>query len=82
MNFIWTGYLLHSFGNLYSFKANEVIILIILGVSGEKVEIDPVGSKGAKFFKQKAMTFDADNIASCEILEEKASGNYGYWLSY
>jgi hypothetical protein len=28
---------------------------LITGVSGEKVEVDPVGSKGAKFFKQRAM---------------------------
>lgn len=46
----------------------------ITGVSGEKVEVDPVGSKGAKFFKQRAMTYDADSIASCEILEEKSIG--------
>lgn len=47
---------------------------LITGVSGEKVEVDPVGSKGAKFFKQRAMTYDADSIASCEILEEKSIG--------
>jgi len=50
----------------------------ITGVSGEKVEVDPVGSKGAKFFKQRAMTYDADSIASCEILEEKSIGNKTY----
>ncbi|CAG2237521.1 unnamed protein product [Mytilus edulis] len=53
-----------------------------LGVSGEKVEVDPVGSKGTKFFKQRAMTYDADNIASCEILEEKSTGKSVFRITY
>lgn len=53
-----------------------------LGVSGEKVEVDPVGSKGAKFFKQRAMTYDADSIASCEILEGKSIGKSILRITY
>ncbi|CAI9741462.1 Hypothetical predicted protein [Octopus vulgaris] len=46
-----------------------------LGVSGEKVEIDPVASKGtALFFRQKAVTYEADMIAACDLLEEKSNG--------
>lgn len=45
------------------------------GISGEKVEIDPVASKsGTRLFRQKAFTHDADSIASCDILEEKDGG--------
>ncbi|KAH3777865.1 hypothetical protein DPMN_179313 [Dreissena polymorpha] len=47
-----------------------------LGISGEKVNIDPVVSKSsARIFRQKAVTYDADNIASCDIFEEKDGGN-------
>lgn len=53
-----------------------------LGVSGEKVEVDPVGSKGTKFFKQRAMTYEADSIASCEILEEKSVGKSVFRITY
>ena len=47
------------------------------GISGEKVEIDPVATKGSmKFLRQKAVTYDADTIASCDVVEEKSSGDY------
>lgn len=46
-----------------------------LGVSGEKVEIDPVASKGTTlFFRQKAVTYEADMIAACDLQEEKSNG--------
>ena len=36
------------------------------------MEIDPVASKsGTRLFRQRAVTYDADNIASCDIQEEK-----------
>lgn len=45
------------------------------GISGEKVEIDPVASKsGTRLFRQKPVTYEADSIASCDILEEKDGG--------
>ena len=43
------------------------------GISGEKIEIDPV-LKGKFSFKQKPVTYDTESIASCTLLEEKSSG--------
>ncbi|KAJ8300924.1 hypothetical protein KUTeg_022443 [Tegillarca granosa] len=58
---------------IHKLRANTEVQL---GISGEKVEIDPVVGKGtAKFFKQRAVTHDADSIASCDIIEEKSTGN-------
>lgn len=43
-----------------------------VGISGEKIEIDPVGTKGSvKFLRQKAATYLADTIASADIIEDK-----------
>ncbi|XP_071821013.1 target of rapamycin complex 2 subunit MAPKAP1-like isoform X1 [Apostichopus japonicus] len=48
---------------------------IQLGISGEKVEIDPVQQNKhtpAKLLtKQKAITIESDRVAACKILEEK-----------
>lgn len=47
---------------------------IQLGISGEKVEIDPVPQKNSKFWsRQKAVSHSMDSIACCEILENKTS---------
>lgn len=49
---------------------------LLAGISGEKVEIDPVASKsGTRLFRQRAVTYDADSIASCDMIEEKDGGN-------
>lgn len=49
------------------------------GVSGEKVEIDPVAVRGtARLFRQRAVTYEADSIADCHLLEKKANGEYDY----
>lgn len=54
-----------------------------LGISGEKVEIDPVASKsGTRLFRQRAVTYDADSIASCDLLEEKEGGKSVFRLTY
>lgn len=54
-----------------------------LGISGEKVEIDPVASKsGTRLFRQRAVTYDADSIASCDMLEEKDGGKSMFRLTY
>lgn len=45
-----------------------------LGISGEKVEIDPVGtSKGASRFlpRQRAISYHMDSVAGCELKEKK-----------
>ncbi|XP_066590485.1 stress-activated map kinase-interacting protein 1 [Prorops nasuta] len=49
---------------------------IHLGISGEKIEIDPViTGKGARRFwnRQHAISYHIDNIAWCEITENKGS---------
>ncbi|KAL4223239.1 Target of rapamycin complex 2 subunit mapkap1 [Mactra antiquata] len=54
-----------------------------LGVSGEKVEIDPVASKSSsRLFRQRAVTYDADSIGSCDIAEEKDGGKSVFRLTY
>ncbi|XP_060602079.1 target of rapamycin complex 2 subunit MAPKAP1-like [Ruditapes philippinarum] len=54
-----------------------------LGISGEKVEIDPVASKsGTKLFRQKPVTYEADSIASCDMIEEKDGGKSVFRLTY
>lgn len=49
---------------------------IHLGISGEKIEIDPVitGKGAARFWnRQRAVSYHIDNIACCEITEIKGS---------
>ncbi|XP_067661871.1 target of rapamycin complex 2 subunit MAPKAP1-like [Haliotis asinina] len=54
-----------------------------LGVSGEKVEIDPVTNKGTgRLFKQKAVTYDADTIADCDIVENRSNGKCVFRMMY
>ncbi|XP_074034776.1 SAPK-interacting protein 1 isoform X1 [Leptinotarsa decemlineata] len=49
-----------------------------IGVSGERIEIDPVPQKGAKLlpFKLKAISHSIDSIASCEVTDIKADKSY------
>ncbi|XP_055690689.1 stress-activated map kinase-interacting protein 1 [Lutzomyia longipalpis] len=45
---------------------------IQLGISGEKVEIDPVQQKNTKFWtKQRAISHAMNSVAMCEIIERK-----------
>lgn len=46
-----------------------------LGISGERIEIDPVQQKSSKLmpFKQKAVSHHMDTIAWCEITDIKSS---------
>ncbi|XP_063226054.1 stress-activated map kinase-interacting protein 1 isoform X2 [Bacillus rossius redtenbacheri] len=47
---------------------------IHLGVSGEKVEIDPVVQQkvGARFWnKQRAVSYDVDSVAACDLTETR-----------
>lgn len=49
---------------------------IHLGISGEKIEIDPVitGKGAARFWnRQRAVSYHIDNIACCEVTETKGS---------
>lgn len=55
-----------------------------LGVSGERIEIDPVPQKNSKLWKkQKAVTYNIDHIAFIEMHEQRSSKSvvrmwYGY----
>ncbi|KAL5011995.1 hypothetical protein ScPMuIL_010546 [Solemya velum] len=65
---------------VHKWRAN---IEVHLGISGEKVEIDPISSKSSsKLFRQRAVTYDADSIAACDMLEEKSTGRCLFRLTY
>lgn len=47
---------------------------IQLGISGEKIEIDPVQQKNNRFWhKQKAVSYPMDTIAWCDLVEAKTT---------
>lgn len=55
---------------------------INLGVSGDKIEIDPIQQKNSKFWvRQKAVSYHMDSIAWCEIIDRK-SGRATFRLVY
>ncbi|XP_053398791.1 target of rapamycin complex 2 subunit MAPKAP1-like isoform X1 [Mercenaria mercenaria] len=69
--------------NLSSMDTLEFCLVREHSISGEKVEIDPVASKsGTRLFRQRAVTYDADSLASCDMLEEKDGGKSVFWLTY
>ena len=51
-----------------------------IGISGEKIEIDPVSGKG--LFKQKASTHFIEDVGACTILDEKSSGKTLFRIVY
>uniref|UniRef100_A0A4W3HCN5 Target of rapamycin complex 2 subunit MAPKAP1 n=1 Tax=Callorhinchus milii TaxID=7868 RepID=A0A4W3HCN5_CALMI len=56
-----------------------------LGVSGEKVEIDPVTNQKAstKFWiKQKPISIDSDLLCACDLVEEKSPSHAIFKLTY
>lgn len=59
------------------FMTNKVRpkVEVNLGISGERIEIDPVQQKSSKLmpFKQKAVSHHMDTIAWCEITDIKSS---------
>lgn len=55
---------------------------INLGISGDKIEIDPVQQKNSKFWmRQKAVSYHMDSVAWCEMLDTK-SGRATFRLVY
>ena len=52
---------------------------IHLGISGERVEIDPCQQAStARFWqKQKAVSYDLDRVVSCEVVEQRGRGGPG-----
>jgi len=54
-----------------------------LGISGEKVEIDPSGSNSRRpFQKHKHVTYTMERIAKCELLDTKPSGKSSFRITY
>ncbi|KAL8575684.1 hypothetical protein ACOMHN_055873 [Nucella lapillus] len=65
---------------LHRLRANTEVQL---GVSGEKVEIDPVQIRSSiRLIRQKPVTHEADSIADCDMLEKKANGRATFRLTY
>ena len=48
--------------------------MLLTGISGEKIEIDPKSAKGNFFVKHKAATYTMDRIADCVIIGAKSTG--------
>lgn len=56
-----------------------------LGISGEKVEIDPITQQkvSAKFWvRQRAVSYDTDCIVACDLLETKSNSRTVFRLVY
>ncbi|XP_031695668.1 target of rapamycin complex 2 subunit MAPKAP1-like isoform X2 [Anarrhichthys ocellatus] len=56
-----------------------------LGVSGEKVEIDPVTNQKAstKFWiRQKPISIDSDHLCACDLVEERSPSHAIFKLTY
>ncbi|XP_013405227.1 target of rapamycin complex 2 subunit MAPKAP1 [Lingula anatina] len=56
-----------------------------LGISGDKIEIDPVSSKASTrtlFQKQKPSNYNIEDVAACELIEEKSTGKSTFRLIY
>ena len=62
--------------NVEIFTKVRTKVDVHLGISGDKVEIDPKQqSSSAKFWsKQKAVSYQLDQVVSCEILEKRQKG--------
>lgn len=57
---------------VYFITKKHFKIEVQLGISGEKIEIDPIQQKNTKFWaKMKAIHYSMNSVAHCEILEEK-----------
>lgn len=55
---------------------------IHLGISGEKIEINPIQHPTILRKPQKPVTHDIENIAACEILDLKYTGKGTFRLTY
>jgi len=55
---------------------------IHLGISGERVEIDPQQQTTWSVYKQKAATYDMDNIVSCEVVDKQGEDRQVFKMIY
>lgn len=69
--------LLYQSFQVFMLNKMRAKVEVLLGISGDKIEIDPVVQSSTKvsgkLWKQKAMAYDIDVIVSCELLESKSS---------
>jgi hypothetical protein len=74
----WEAPLFQSF-NVEIFTKVRTKVEIHLGISGERVEIDPCQQAStARFWqKQKAVSYDLDHVVSCEVVERGVRGPAG-----
>ncbi|KAL9960724.1 hypothetical protein ACROYT_G034215 [Oculina patagonica] len=83
----------YNFYDYYQYRSYRVSMLqklrtvteIQLGVSHEKIEIDPVGQpKSAKKFwgKLKFTSVDMENVVDCNLMEEKSNGKAVFRIIY
>lgn len=47
--------------------------VVQLGISGEKMEIDPINSQGGKFFRQKPVSHAMETVVYCDITDQSRS---------
>ncbi|XP_006812842.2 target of rapamycin complex 2 subunit MAPKAP1-like [Saccoglossus kowalevskii] len=65
---------------VHKFKSN---IEVQLGISGDKVEIDPVSQPSSKIWRpQKAVSYEVDSIAACDLIDGKHAGKSVFRLTY
>eukprot|EP00090_Calanus_glacialis_P016026 TRINITY_DN25140_c0_g1_i1.p1 TRINITY_DN25140_c0_g1~~TRINITY_DN25140_c0_g1_i1.p1 ORF type:complete len:510 (-),score=242.31 TRINITY_DN25140_c0_g1_i1:56-1585(-) len=55
---------------------------IHLGISGERVEIDPQQQATWTVYKQKAATYDMDSIVSCEVVDKQGEDRKMFKMVY
>ena len=68
---------------LVSFEKVRTKIDIHLGISGDKIEIDPQQQPSTwSMYKQKAATYDMDNIVSCEVVDRAGEERQVFKMIY
>lgn len=60
--------------NVYMVHKSRLKIEVQLGISGDKLEIDPIQQKSSKLWpRQKSANHSMDSVAHCSIVERKSS---------
>lgn len=69
--------LLYQSFHVYILNKMRAKAEVVLGISGDKIEVDPVVHShtkvSGKLWKQKALSYDIHLIVSCELMESKSS---------
>lgn len=62
--------------SIFGYHVGYILNLNFVGISGEKVEIDPVSQPkvSAKFWvRQRAVSYDTDCIVACDLIDTKSN---------